>query len=84
MDSVTARLLQAIEGFMEQPPRGVPQEVLEGLNNLSEGLRGGPEGDESPGQQAVRDVGAEPESRKQAFGDDDSLSPGQRAAIGAS
>lgn len=69
---------------MERPPHGVPSQVIEGLQNLSGGLSGTPDGPESPGQQAVRGVGAEPTSREQRFDDKEALSPGKRDAVALS
>lgn len=73
------RLRQAVDGFLEDVPKGTPPEVLKGLQNLSEGLRGAPEGPESPGQKAVAAVGGDSERRKLEL-DSDELTPGQREA----
>jgi hypothetical protein len=59
LDHRTAKLAQAIEEFMENPPRDMPEELSDQLTGLGQSLRGySPEAEMSPGQrEAARKTG---------------------------
>ena len=76
----TMKLVQAIEAFMENPPRDMPDGLSEQLNELGQGLRGyDNQGEMSPGQkEAMKATNGTGESYKVAATGRDLPSPGQR------
>lgn len=87
LDPKTMKLVQAIEQFMENPPRDLPQGLPEQLTELGKGLRGYETGGEelSPGQREAVKAGMEPpktegtgESYKKVALAEEEKSPGQR------
>jgi len=80
LDPHTSKLVQAIEEFMENPPRDMPEELVGQLKELGTGLRGyDGAGEESPGMREAASVtNGTGESYKVAATGDDRPSPGQR------
>lgn len=75
LDPKTMKLVQAIDEFMENPPRDLPEGLPEQLKELGTGLRGyGDSDDLSPGQKEAAKVTGE-SYEKVATSD---RSPGQR------
>lgn len=83
MDSRTLRLLQAVEGFLDDPPKGTPASVTDGLQTLSDGLRsGGEQGPPTPGQETVKSiVGSNAYERANEIDASQQPTPGQRVAM---
>lgn len=81
------QLLEAIQQVLDERPAGIPEPVIAGLQNLSEGLRSRPEGDMSPGAREAAAVARE--SQPEGLEDDvrnsgaiSNATPGRRAALG--
>ncbi len=86
LDPKTIKLVQAIENFMENPPRDMPEELSGQLKELGMGLRGYDDSgeDQSPGmREAMKATNGTGESYKVAATGDDLPSPGQREFDGA-
>lgn len=80
LSAETAKLAQAIEQFMENPPRDMPDGLSDQLKELGQGLRGyDGAGEESPGtREAMKATTGTGESYKVAATGNDQPSPGQR------
>ena len=82
-DSSTARLLSALQDFSENPPRDLPDGVVEAINELGTNLSGynGPD-TASPGQKEAMKVAAGTDGTGEHFTKAavgvDGPSPGQR------
>lgn len=72
-------LLDAIDSFMENPPRDLPDGVADQLSHSASGLRGyGPSGEDSPGmKEALSFTDGTGESYSKAATGKDRPSPGQ-------
>jgi hypothetical protein len=79
-DPHTAKLVQAIESYMENPPQDMPEGLNEQLTSLGQSLRGyGGEGGYTPGQrEAMKATNGTGESFAVAGTGDDQPSPGQQ------
>lgn len=79
LDPQTAKLAQAIEAYMENPPRDMPEGLVEQLTELGRGLRGyGGEAEYTPGQkEAMKATDGTGESFAVAGTGNDQPSPGQ-------
>jgi hypothetical protein len=80
LDPHTLELVQAIEKFMENPPRNLPEGVADSLKSVGQSLRGYGAGEEqSPGmKEAMQATDGTGESYKVAGTGKDLPSPGQR------
>lgn len=56
MDSRTAKLLQQVNAYLESPPHGVPDQLVEQITNTRDMLQAPRYTDESPGQREAREV----------------------------
>lgn len=78
-DPHTAKLVQAIESYMENPPRDMPEGLSDQLTSLGRSLRGyGVPEEYTPGQrEAMKATNGTGESYQVAGTGDDQPSPGQ-------
>ena len=60
------RLSQAIQAFLEEPPRDIPDELLDGLGGIKEKLDAPKYTSESPGEQSAREVAESMAARLEA------------------
>lgn len=56
MDARTANLLQSLQGYLEHPPPGVPEQLISEMNNMHEMLSAPRYSEESPGEQSAREA----------------------------
>lgn len=56
MDARTHRLLSDIQAYIEEPPKGLPEELLGNLKELTEQLEAPRYSEESPGEKSAREV----------------------------
>lgn len=57
MDSQTRKLMQSIDAYLENPPREVPEQLIQTITDTREMLSAPLYSEESPGEREAREVG---------------------------
>ena len=56
MDTSTTKILNAIDAYLEHPPHGAPEQIVDYLGDMREMLSAPRLSEESPGERSAREV----------------------------